>query len=126
MRSLASEYRKPANKSVQRTPRRWAQLTTFASGRRPRGFCDRSDVRIHAQSRADLESPRAGVPYLLRCDFSPPTVLRTPALQSNRKRFRAAYDAAKLPALRRPQRKPLSKIRPPNPIQTTRGAQPVR
>ena len=31
MRSLASEYRKRANKPVQQMPRRWAQLTTFAS-----------------------------------------------------------------------------------------------
>ena len=51
------------------------QTMTFGAGRRCRKICDSSLMRTHAQSRAEIESPRARVPYMPGCEFSPPAVL---------------------------------------------------
>ena len=59
--------------------------------RRRGDFSDPPGMRMRAQSRAEIESSRARVPNIAGCEFPPPTVLRTAALQSNSKRFRAAY-----------------------------------
>ena len=48
-------------------------------------------VRTHAQSRAELESPRARVPYLAGYEYSAATVLPAHAQAKYSKRFRAAY-----------------------------------
>ena len=48
-------------------------------------------TRTYAQSRAELGSSRARVPYVAGCEFSPPTVLRTAALQSKSIRSLPAY-----------------------------------
>ena len=64
---------------------------TFVAGTRRWDFGDSSLVRIHAQSRAELESPRARVPYIAGCEFSPVTVLLTGAQTTYFKRYRRAY-----------------------------------
>ena len=64
---------------------------TLVAERRRREICDSSLVRTHAQPRAELEFPRARVPYMAGCESSPPTVLRTGALTSKWKRDLAAY-----------------------------------
>ena len=71
---------------------------TSGAGRCSGDSVDSSDVRTHAQSRAQLESPRARGPYTARCEFSPATVLRVTALQSNSTRCLVAYGAAQLTA----------------------------
>ena len=73
-------------------------MVTFVAGRRCREICDSPLVRTHAQSRVELESPRARVPYIAGCEISPATVLRADALRSNRTRSRAAYGAGRLTA----------------------------
>ena len=73
---------------------------TFVAGRGRRNSVDSSHTRTHAQSRAELESPCARVPYMAGCKFSASTVLRTAALQSKSKRFLHAYDARDLAARR--------------------------
>ena len=52
---------------------------------------NRSHVPTHAQSRAEIGSSRARVPYTAECQFSPPTALRPAALQSKRSRYLPAY-----------------------------------
>ena len=44
---------------------------TFVAARRRGEFLDSSLVRTHVQSRAQIESPRARVPYTAGCEFSP-------------------------------------------------------
>ena len=51
-------------------------MVTFVAGRSCGEFGDSSPVPPHAQSRAELEPPRARVPYTAGCKFSPTTVLR--------------------------------------------------
>ena len=68
------------------------------AGRRPWDFSDSTLARTHAQSRAELESPRAREPCTAGSEFFPATALRTAAPQSKRTRSRAAYAAAKLMA----------------------------
>ena len=68
-----------------------ATRSRFGAGRRPRESSDSSNVRIHAQSRAELESSRARVPYIAGCEFSPATVLRTGAQPKYPTRCRPAY-----------------------------------
>ena len=63
----------------------------FIAGRKSVEFCASSLVRTDAQSRAEIESPRARVPYMAGCEFTSATVLRTTALQLKRSRFLAAY-----------------------------------
>ena len=63
----------------------------FVAGRRSRDLGDSSRMRTHAQSRPEIESPRARSPYTAGSEFSPATVLRPAALQFERKRFHAAY-----------------------------------
>ena len=64
---------------------------TFDAGRRRGDFPNRSNVRTHAQSRAELKSSRARVPYMAGGEFSPATVVRPDAPQWKRTRSLAAY-----------------------------------
>ena len=66
------------------------------AGTKRREICDSSPVRTHAQSCAEIESPRARIPYIAECEFSTSTMLRASALQLKRKRFLAAYGAGHL------------------------------
>ena len=50
-----------------------------------------SFMRTRAQPRAELESPRAPVPYAARCEFSPTTTLRPGAQTKYQARHPAAY-----------------------------------
>ena len=52
---------------------------------------NRSHVPAHAQSCAELESPRALLPYMARWELSPATVLRLRAHAKYRTRSLAAY-----------------------------------
>ena len=61
------------------------------AGRRCGESCDPSNVRTNAQSRADIESVRAWIPYMPELKFSPATVMRTGVLLSKSTRFHAAY-----------------------------------
>ena len=63
----------------------------FIAGTRRRDFRDSSHVRTPAQSRAEIESPRARGPHTAGSEFSPATELRAAALQSKQTRFLAAY-----------------------------------
>ena len=42
-------------------------IGTLGAGRRRGDFCDSSRVPAHAQSRSEIESPRARVPYVAEC-----------------------------------------------------------
>ena len=64
---------------------------TFVAESGCREFFASPLVRTDAQSRAEIESPRARDPYTLRCKFSSPPVLRVPALQSRRRCSLTAY-----------------------------------
>ena len=59
--------------------------------RRRGDFGDSSRVRTHAQTRAEIESPRARGPYMAGCEISSATVLRTAALRLKRQRSLVAY-----------------------------------
>ena len=74
-----------------RLPPGGSAFGTFGAGRRRGDFRDSSRVPAHAQSRADIESSRARVPYIAGCEISPATVLRAAALANYSKCFRAAY-----------------------------------
>ena len=69
---------------------------TFVAERGCANFQNPPRVRSCAQSRADVESPRARVPYIAAYEFSPSTVLRTAALQSKPSRSLAAYGGPSL------------------------------
>ena len=59
------------------------------------------DIAIRAQSRAGargVPSPRARVLYMAGCEFFPPTIVRTRALQSKQTGSLAAYGARNLTA----------------------------
>lgn len=64
---------------------------TWVVTRSRRDRVDRSHARNSAQPRADLESPRARVPYMFGCEFSPATAVRADAHQSKRTRSLVAY-----------------------------------
>ena len=66
------------------------QVTNVVSTRR-REFRDSSHMRTHARSRAELESPRARVPYRPGCELSPATRLRTGARVKYWNRSPGAY-----------------------------------
>ena len=85
---------------------RFLTQSTFVAGRRRRDFSDPSLARTHAQSRAELESSRARVPYIAGWESSSATVLRTRAQQSKRTRSPAAYGLGQLTAQRLAQRQP--------------------
>ena len=59
--------------------------------RRRREFCNSSRVRTCPQSRPEIESSRARVPYIAGCEISPATVLRGDAQARYSRRFRPAY-----------------------------------
>ena len=63
-----------------------------------------SCVRTPAQSRAEIEPPRARGPYTARGDLSSATGLRAHALQSKPKRYLPAYGAALRPQRSRTDR----------------------
>lgn len=64
---------------------------TFVADARRREFCNRSHVRTHAQSRAQIESPRARVPHMPGCELIPTTALRTGARDEHLTRYPSAY-----------------------------------
>ena len=66
-------------------------IMTFVAGTRRRDFPNWSNVRTHAQPRAELEYPRAWVPYMAGCEFSPATTLRTGAHAKYPTRYPPAY-----------------------------------
>ena len=81
---------------MQCDPRQWPNYgrtpsATFVPGRRHRKICDSSPVRTHAQSRAELESPRARVPFIAGCEISLATALRRRAQFYRVVRYPAAY-----------------------------------
>lgn len=69
------------------------EAVTFVAETRCQGFGDSSLVRTRAQSRAEIESPRARVPYMAGWEFPPATVVSPDALVSKRKRSLVAYGA---------------------------------
>ena len=56
-----------------------------------RKFVVRSHMRIHAQTRAEIESPRVRVPYTARCKLPATTPLRRAAQAQYRRRYRSAF-----------------------------------
>lgn len=66
-------------------------VVPLVAGRGRGDFADPSAVRTHAQSRAEIELPRARGPYTARNEFSLETVVRTVARTTYRSRFRVAY-----------------------------------
>lgn len=70
---------------------------TFVAGRRGRKFYESPIARTHAQLRAQLESPRARVRYIPRCEFSHATGARPLALQWKSNSFLPAYGFEQLP-----------------------------
>ena len=87
-------------------------IVAYVAGTRRRVFLASSLVRTHAQSRAQLESPRARVSYNAGCGFSPATVVRTGAQQSKRPGFLVAYGARHRTPQRLSQRKPYEGVAP--------------
>ena len=79
---------------------KWRRFRAFAAGRRRRDFRNPPPARFSAQSREQLESSRAWVPYIAGCEFSPATMLRAAALQSKQTGSLAAYGAGQLTAQR--------------------------
>ena len=71
-------------------------LAMNVAGRRRGDLVDRSYVPIHAQSRVDLKSSRARVPYAAGWKFPPAKGLRPLAHQSKPNSFLRAYGAAPL------------------------------
>ena len=63
----------------------------FVAGRRRRKFRHSSLMRTHAQSRAELESSRARVPYAAGFELTPETRLRTRARVKYPTRYPPAY-----------------------------------
>ena len=82
-------------------------VVTLVAERGREDFCHSSAARTHAQSHAEIESPRARGPYMAGCDFSAATVVRAAALQLQDVRFLVAYGAPKLMA------EPLAQPQPP-------------
>ena len=72
----------------------------FVAERKGGDFVNSSLARTHAQSRAQLESPRTRVPFLAKRDLFRASVPRPAALQSKRIRSRDAYGAQELAAHR--------------------------
>ena len=64
---------------------------TFGAVRRRREFFDSPIVRRDAHSCAQLESPRARVPYMAGVEFFAATLLRVSAQTNYRTRYQAAY-----------------------------------
>ena len=64
---------------------------TFVVSTRRRELRDSSIMRTPARSRAELESPRARVPYIAGCDLPPETRLRTGAHVKYPTRYPPAY-----------------------------------
>ena len=70
---------------------------TYAAGSRRQNSAVSSLMRTHAQSRAELEPPRARGPYMPECKFSAATVLRTAAQALYQTRYPAAYGHRRSP-----------------------------
>ena len=73
------------------TPSRTPASGTFVVITRRREFRDSSLMRTHARSRAELESPRARVPYTAGCELPPGTRLRAGAHVKYPTRYPPAY-----------------------------------
>ena len=80
-----------ATPTNRRLPR--ASLEALVADTRRWNFVDSSLVRTHAQSCAEIESPRVRGPHTAGCEFSPATVLRRAALRLKRQRSLVAYGA---------------------------------
>lgn len=89
---------------VAASPARRTSQTTNTAETRRREIFDSSTVRTNAQSRAQLESPRARVPYTAGGEFSLATVLRGSAHTAYSKRFLDAYGSHR-PRTRTPSSK---------------------
>ena len=87
-------------------------VVTFVAEPRRRDFSDSPLVRLHAQSRTEIESPRARGPYTAGCEFSPATVLRAATLQLKPKRCLSAYGVGKSFECRFPPQQPPPAIAP--------------
>ena len=74
----------------RRHPQRTCR-TMFVVTTKRREFRDSSLMRTPARSRAELESPRARVPYTARCELPPGTRLRTCAHVNYPTRYPPAY-----------------------------------
>ena len=66
-------------------------MVTFMAERRRGDLGDPPHVPTHAQSRAEIGSSRARVPYMAGGEISLATMMRAPALQSKWARSPAAY-----------------------------------
>ena len=74
-----------------RLPPGGSAFGTFGAERRRGNLREGSIMRTDAQSCAQIESPRARVPYTARVEFSLPTVLRGSAHTAYWQRFLGAY-----------------------------------
>ena len=82
----------PRRRTVaQKTSRTEPEVSRTSQGGVVGNSWNRSHVPAHAQSRAELESPRALLPYMARWELSPATVLRLRAHAKYRTRSLAAY-----------------------------------
>ena len=89
--------------SMAQAPARYRpRPATFGAGMRSRSFCITSRVRTHAQTRADIESPRVRGPYLARCELPPTAPLRAAAQAQYRTRYRSAFGHRR-PPIRTPR-----------------------
>ena len=74
-----------------RLPLGYSACMTFRAVTKRREICDSPHVPTNVPSRAELESPRARVPHMAGCSFSPSPVLRPNAPRSKKTRSLAAY-----------------------------------
>ena len=75
--------------------------TTFGTERSRREFFDSSIMRTDSQSRAEIEYPRARVPYIAGCELSAATVLRNAAQPNYSNRCPTAYGSQRVTVVRR-------------------------
>ena len=86
----------------------WTKSGVFGAGRRRPEIRDSSLVRTRAQSRPELESPRAGDLNTAGCEISSAPLLRVPAHHSKRRRPLYAYGV--LPPTNQREPKPRAPI----------------
>ena len=66
-------------------------VATFIAERTSGDLSNQTHVRTHALSRAEIESPRARVPYIAGWEFCPATAMRGCAPRFKRQRYPVAY-----------------------------------
>ena len=72
----SSDFPSARGHSTHASYRPLPEAVTFVAGTRRENLCDWSIMRANEQSCAPLESPRARVPYIAGCEFSPATTTR--------------------------------------------------